>query len=99
MEGSAATDGPTPQAPTEPDVSALLQPPIANRREERIQSGVLGDSARCQTAGSAFDERSRPDRAFCRSARSLSLRPSLADARLLRAAEGERVIAPSVTLS
>ena len=49
MEGSTTTEGSTPQATIPPDVSAFLHQPIANRREERIQSGVLGDSARCQT--------------------------------------------------
>ena len=36
MEGSVTTQGPTPQATIPPDVSAFLDQPTPNRREERI---------------------------------------------------------------
>ena len=46
MEGSTAAEGPPPQTAPAPDISALLQPHTPYRREERIQSGVRGESAR-----------------------------------------------------
>ena len=46
MEGSTATEWPPPQAQTQPDISALLQPPIAARRGEKIRTAVLGAAGR-----------------------------------------------------
>ena len=39
-EGSTATEWPTPQAPTQPDIAASLQPPIGYQREEKIRPSL-----------------------------------------------------------
>ena len=51
LEGSAATEGPTPQATAERDISALLRKQSAYRREEKIRTAVLRFSGRRRTAG------------------------------------------------
>ena len=84
-EGSTASEEPTPQAATEPDGSALLQQLAADRREEKNRTAVRGVSDHHRTARTRVRWTVQAGRAFCRSARSLSLRPSLADAHPPRA--------------
>ena len=101
MEGSTAAEGP-PQAKAESVISALLQQPSAYRREVQIRIAILGGSNRRWTAR-IRNQRTTPSpgvRAAARLGRFRSgLRWPTHALLALRAAEGESVIGPSVTLS
>ena len=94
MEGSTATEWPMSQVLTNRIFQPCSNSPLPTEGKRRFELPSSDSPVAAGLPRPAFEEQSKPGPAFCRSARSLPLRPRWPTHALLalRGSEGERVM-------